>query len=300
MTLLLDPALLTRLATLSFHTRRPRRGQVQGERRSTKRGTSVEFADYREYTRGDDLRRVDWNIYARLERPFVKLFEEEEDLAVHVLLDGSGSMGWRGGEETEGQGDKWDYARRLAAALGYVALVGGDRLRVTLLRGGEVAATFGPVRGQGNALRLFRWLEGLEAEGTTDLNAALRAYAFAGGRAGLAVLISDLFSPTGYVEGLTALAARGHEVALLHLLTPDEVDPPLGGDLRLVDVETGETQEVTVDGGMRSLYRRRLAAWQEEIRAACRTRDGLYVPLTTATPLDRLLLHRLRRVHLLR
>jgi uncharacterized protein (DUF58 family) len=260
----------------------------------------VEFADYREYARGDDLRRVDWNIYARLERPFVKLFEEEEDLAVHVLVDGSGSMGWRGEGEREGQRDKWDYARRLAAALGYVALVGGDRLQVALLRSGEVAARFGPVRGQGNALRLFEWLEGLEAEGTTDLNAALRAYGFAGGRAGLAVLISDLFSPTGYVEGLTALAARGHEVALLHLLTPDEVDPPLGGDLRLVDVETGEVQEVTVDGGMRNLYRRRLAAWQEEIRAACRARDGLYVPLTTAVPLDRALLHDLRRARLLR
>jgi len=297
---LLEGDLLTRLATLSFHVRRPRRGQVQGERRSTKRGTSVEFADYREYARGDDLRRVDWNIYARLERPFVKLFEEEEDLAVHVLVDGSGSMGWRGEGEREGQRDKWDYARRLAAALGYVALVGGDRLQVALLRSGEVAARFGPVRGQGNALRLFEWLEGLEAEGTTDLNAALRAYGFAGGRAGLAVLISDLFSPTGYVEGLTALAARGHEVALLHLLTPDEVDPPLGGDLRLVDVETGEVQEVTVDGGMRNLYRRRLAAWQEEIRAACRARDGLYVPLTTAVPLDRALLHDLRRARLLR
>lgn len=298
--LLLDSTLLARLSTLSFHVRRPRRGQVQGERRSTKRGTSsVEFADYREYARGDDLRWVDWNVYARLERPFVKLFEEQEDLAVHLLVDGSGSMAWEGDQEVEGQ-NKWDYARKLAAALGYVALVGGDRLRVVLLRGREVAGVWGPVRGQGNALRLFAWLAELEAGGTTDLSAALRAYALAGGRAGLVLLVSDLFSPSGIADGLSALAAHGHEVALLHLLTPDEVDPPLTGDLRLVDVETGETQEVTVDGGVRDLYRRRLAAWQDEIRTICHIREGLYIPLITATPLDRVLLHNLRRARLLR
>jgi len=297
MTPLLNPTLLTRLATLSFHVHRPRRGQVQGERRSTKRGTSVEFADYREYTRGDDLRRVDWNIYARLERPFVKLFEEEEDLAVHVLVDGSGSMGWEGERR---QGDKWGYARRLAAALGYVALAGGDRLQLALLRGSEVARTFGPVRGRGHALRLFGWLEGLEAGGTTDLNTALRTYAFAGGRAGLVVLVSDLFSPTGYADGLTALAARGHEIALLHLLTPDEVDPPLAGDLRLVDVETGEFQEVTVDGGMRDLYQRRLRAWREEIRAACHARDVHYVPLVSDVPFERVMFTDLRRTGVVR
>ncbi len=297
----LESGLLARLAPLTFHTRHPRRGQVQGERRSTKRGTSVEFADYREYARGDDLRRVDWNIYARLERPFVKLFEEEEDLAVHVLLDGSGSMGWAGEERTgiDRQMDKWAYARALAAALGYVALIGGDRLQVATLRGGDVVAAFGPVRGQSQALRLFGWLEGLGTGGTTDLNRALRTYALMKGRPGLVALISDLFSPTGIADGLTALAARGHEVALIHLLAPDEEDPPLAGDLRLVDVETGAAEEVTVDGGMRLLYRQRLAAWREEVRAACRARDALYIPLSTATPLDRALFYDLRRARLL-
>jgi uncharacterized protein (DUF58 family) len=306
--MLLDAAFLVKLERLSLTARHVRTGQIAGERRSTKRGTSVEFADYRDYTQGDDLRRVDWNIYARLERPFVKLFEEEEDLAVYLLLDSSGSMDWgeHGQEETRGQGDggrnKWLYARRLAAALGYVALMGGDRLTVANLKSQipNPNLQFGSVRGRGHALRLFEWLEGLEAEGTTDLNAGLRAYAISGGRPGLVVLISDLFSPSGHVEGLTALAARGHEVAVIHVLAPDEVEPPLGGDLRLLDVETGDPQEVTIDRGMRALYRRRLTAWREEIRAACRTRDMHYMPIETDTPFDRVVLYDLRRAGLLR
>lgn len=309
---LLDLTLLSKLDRLSLVVRRVRAGQMVGERRSTRRGTSsVEFADYRNYTRGDDLRRVDWNIYARLDRPFVKLFEEEEDLAVHLLLDGSGSMEWGGEAEERGSGgergtrrqgdgeNKWVYARRLAAALGYVALVSGDRLTVAAISNLQ-SAVYGSARGRGHALRLFEWLEGLEAGGTTDLNAALRAYALAGGRAGLAVLISDLFSPAGYAEGLTALAARGHEVVVLHVLSPDEVDPPLGGDLRLLDVETGEPQEVTVDAAMRALYRRRLMAWRDEIAAACRARDAHYIPVITDVPFEQVMLHDLRRAGVVR
>jgi uncharacterized protein (DUF58 family) len=314
---------LRKLDQLSLVARHVRAGQAAGERRSTKRGSSVEFADYRDYVQGDDLRRVDWNIYARLERPFVKLFEEEEDLAVHILLDGSGSMDW-GSESANqriGETNKWLYARRLAASLGYVALTSGDRLTVTNLQSPISNLHFGPVRGRGHALRLFQWLENLGAEGVTDLNAALRAYALSGGRPGLVVLISDLFSPTyskgseaaptryskgseaapaGYIEGVTALASRGHEVALIHTLSPDEVEPPLGGDLRLLDVETGDPQEVTIDGGTRALYRRRLAAWRDEIRAACRTRTAHYLPVETDTPFDRVVLYDLRRCGVVR
>jgi len=310
--MLLVPSLLPRLERLSLVARHVRAGQTAGERRSTKRGTSVEFADYRDYTRGDDLRRVDWNIYARLERPFVKLFEEEEDLAVHILLDGSGSMDW-GSESANrrisesanqriSESNKWLYARRLAAALGYVALTSGDRLTVANLGSSFVIhySLFGPVRGRGHTLRLFEWLGGLEAQGTTDLNASLRGYGISGGRPGLAVLISDLFSPAGYLEGLTSLAARGHEIAVIHLLAPDEVEPPLAGDLRLLDVETGESQEVTIDGGMRALYRRRLAAWRDEIQVTCRARDVHYLPVETGTPFERVVLYDLRWMRLVK
>jgi uncharacterized protein (DUF58 family) len=217
----------------------------------------------------------------------------------------------RQGEERQEGGDwnKWVYARRVAAALGYIALVSGDRLTVVNLqrprsevRGpmSSVAQQFGPVRGRGHTLRLFEWLAGLRAVGTTDLNASSWAYGIAGRRAGLAVLISDLLSPAGYTEGLVQLAARGHEVAVIHVLSPDEVEPPLGGDLRLLDVETGDSQEVTIDGGMRTFYRRRLTAWRDEIRATCRARDVHYVPVETDTPFDRVVLYDLQRVGLVR
>ncbi|HDD24003.1 MAG TPA: DUF58 domain-containing protein [Chloroflexi bacterium] len=300
--MLLNTDLLPRLESLSLVVRRVRAGQTVGERRSTRRGSSVEFADYRDYTQGDDLRRVDWNIYARLERPYVKLFEEEEDLAVHLLLDGSASMDWGGSSEQEdgAEQNKWRYARQLAAAIGYVALLSGDRLTISTLRSSSIQARFGPVRGQGHTLRMFEWLEMQAAHGATDLNAALRTYAITGGRAGLVMVLSDLFSPSGYADGLTALAAHGHEVVVMHLLSPDEISPPLGGDLRLLDVETGDSQEVTIDGGMRTLYHRRVEAWREEIRRLCRSRDMHYLPLVTDCPFDRVVLYDLRRAGVVR
>jgi uncharacterized protein (DUF58 family) len=288
-----DESTLRKLEQLSLVAQRVRAGAIKGERRSTKRGTAIEFADYRTYARGDDLRRVDWNVYARLERPFVKLLEEEEDLAVHLLLDGSGSMDWG-----EGEGHKLRYGARLAAALGQIALSTGDRLTVATLVGDRAAAPsaarFGPVRGRGHTFRLLDWLAARAAGGTTDLNASLRAYAESGVRPGLALLISDLWSAAGYRDGVTALQARGHEVAILQLLSPDELDPPLGGDLRLVDVETGDAQEVTVDRAMRDLYRRRLDEWQRETAGWCRAREVHYVPVSTAVPWEQLVLRTLR------
>ena len=287
---LFDEKTLRKLDRLALVASQVRAGQIKGERRSTKRGTSIEFADYRDYTRGDDLRRVDWNVYARLERPFIKLLEEEEDLAVHLLLDASRSMDY-GAEEQH----KFRYARRLAAALGYVALAAGDRLTLTVLRGDVVAAQFGPARGRGHTLRLLQFLDGLPAEGMTALDAALRTYALGAKRPGLAFVISDLFSPAGYRDGLGQLQGRGYEVSVFHLLAPDEMDPPLAGDLRLIDAETGDPQDVTLDGGLRDLYRKRVAAWRDEIEHYCLKRRVNYIPVTTDLAWDELVLYHLRR-----
>ena len=233
-----------------------RSGAIKGERRSSHRGSSVEFADYRNYTAGDDLRRLDWNIYARLEKPFIKLLEEEEDLAVYVLIDGSRSMDWGEGEE-----HKFNYALKLAAGIGAIALGSGDLLSVGFLQGGHVVSEFGPSRGQYALPRLFRFLESLEAKADTDLNASLSEYSIPPRRAGLVILISDLFAADGYESGLRQLLSRGHEAALIHVLSPDEVDPPLAGDLQLVDIETDFEQDVSIDGGLRNLYRARVHEW---------------------------------------
>ncbi len=269
---------------------------VKGERRSTKRGTSVEFADYRSYTRGDDLRRLDWNIYARLDRPFIKLLEEEEDLAVHLLLDSSASMDWpRDGEKAH----KFGFARGVIAALGYIGLIEGDTVSVTSLSGREWKR-WGPHRGRAQALGMFDFLGTIEPSGDTALNPVLKAYAMQGGRAGLCVLVSDMFSPDGYLEGLDALLSRGHELVLIHILSPDEIDPPMRGDLRLIDSETEAEQDVTLDEGVRMRYRRRLEAWLAEIAETCRGRDVRYIRAVSDSSWERLVLYHLRRVGILR
>ena len=176
---LFDDATLRKLEQLTLVAHRVRAGVMKGERRSVKHGTSVEFADYRDYTRGDDLRQLDWNVYARLERPFIKLLEEEEDLTVHVLLDTSESMNWpQNGVGLLETADthKFRYARRLGAALAHIGLSTGDRVTVGLLSDDRFAGRWGPSRSRGQTLALLNWVEALDTTGTTDLNAALRDY----------------------------------------------------------------------------------------------------------------------------
>lgn len=287
-----DLALLSRLR---FVTRKRKRGGRWGERRSTRRGTGLEFADYRDYAPGDDPRRVDWNLYARLDRPYVRLYEEEEDLSVIVLIDGSASMGWE-----DEAGSRWETACQVSAALGAIALLGGDTLRGMLLQGGGVAATWGPARARGHLPRWQHWIGGLTSTGETALGASLREVAGRSLRPGLVLLLTDGYDPEGLVAGLTALASRGHEIALLHLLTPGELHPALHGALRLIDAESGAKREVTVDSSALAAYHRRLEGWQGELRAAVGRHGGRYALLPTDLPARRLLLEALRRAAIVR
>jgi len=298
---LFDEATLRKLEQLTLIAHRVRAGVMKGERRSTKHGTSIEFADYRDYSRGDDLRRLDWNVYARLDRPFIKLLEEEEDLTVHVLLDASASMDWPpNGAPGPLDTHKFRYALRLGGALAPIGLSTGDRVAVSLLRDDRLAERWGPYRTRGRTLSLLDWLARLQPGGTTELNAALRDYALRGGRPGLALLITDMFSPGGYADGLTALQGRGYEVAIIHVLSPDEVEPDLAGDLRLVDSETGAGQDVTIDAPMRELYARRLRQWRDDIAAYTLSRDVHYVSVETGTPWESVILYALRRAGVVR
>ncbi len=283
---------LRKLEQLTLVADHIRIGQMKGDRRSTKRGTSIEFADYRNYTKGDDLRRLDWNVYARLERPFIKLLEEEEDLSVHLLLDGSASMDWPN-DDDENEHNKFQYGARLAGALGHIALNTGDLVSTTLMQS-EGDRSWGPFRGQQNSLRLFQFLESGVAAGMTDINLSLKNYALYGRRPGLIFVLTDLLTPHGYQEGLHALQARGYEVALIHLLSPDEIEPPVTGDLKLVDIETGADAELTLDPATLDLYRQRLHAWQSEIAASCAKRRIHYIPVTTDTLWDKIIQRTLR------
>jgi uncharacterized protein (DUF58 family) len=290
---LFDEKTRRKMEQLTLVATRVRAGAMKGERRSIKRGTSIEFADYRNYARGDDLRRLDWNIYARLDRPFIKLLEDEEDLAVHLLIDTSASMEWP--QEGERDQNKFRYAQRLIAGLAYISLATNDRLMVSAINNAR-HDPFGPARGRGYGLAMLNYVASLKAVGITDINQSLRNYANRGGRPGLCFVVSDFFSPSGYVDGVNALLGKGYEVGLIHVVSPDELDPPLGGDLRLVDVETGQAQEVTIDGGLRELYIQRFDSWREAIRTDCLRRGVHYVTVETSTPWEKVILYNLRRL----
>lgn len=285
-----DESTLRKLEQLMLVADRVRAGVMKGDRRSRKRGSSIEFADYRDYARGDDLRRLDWNIFARLERPFIKLLEEEEDLAVHILLDGSRSMHWPAGEHEH---NKFDYGRRLAAALTVIGLATGDQVSLSLLKANS-DSVWGPYRGQRSAVRALERLATSTADGVTDLNLALRKYSMRAMRPGLLVLVSDLFSPGGFKTGINLLQSRGFEVALIQLLSPDEVRPALIGDVRLVDVETGSEAEVSLDNLTIERYGKRLQLWQQDIAGFCAKRSIHYIPVTTDLPWHMLVMQTMR------
>lgn len=282
-----DEAFLRQLERLLLLMKAPVRGGLKGGRRSVKRGQSVEFADYRDYTLGDDLRQLDWNVFARLERLFVKLFVEEEDVTITFLVDASASM-------AAGRPGKLLFAKRAAAALGYIGLASEDRVTVSVLSG-RVARRHSSLRGSGRVFRLLSLLSGIApAEGQTDLLAAARhAGAQLTGR-GVVVLISDLLDPNAE-RVVRELAATGSELIVLHVLSPDELDPALEGDLRLVDAETRDGVDVTIDLARIDEYKARLAAWQEALAEIAAKRRASYVPLSTDIPLTDLVFAELRR-----
>lgn len=289
--LVFDESFLRKLEQLTLIADRVRVGAIKGERRSHNKGSSIEFADHRNYTRGDDLRRLDWNIFARLERPFVKLFEEEEDLTVQLLIDASSSMDWPEGED---ELNKFQYALRLAGALGYIGLASGDQLTVALIDD-DNNRVWGPHRGRGNVMRMLQFLERSNANGLTELNSSLKRWSVRAHRPGLLFLLSDLFSPSGFEDGLKALQSRGYEVGLIHLLSPDEIAPTVGDDVKLIDVETNAETEISLDAATLGLYRSRLERWRSEIASTCAGRGIHYIPVSTDLRWDKLVLQTLRR-----
>ncbi|OGK85587.1 MAG: hypothetical protein A2X52_21990 [Candidatus Rokubacteria bacterium GWC2_70_16] len=283
---MLSTDFLAQLERLALLSRRSFRGRVKGERRSPRKGHSVEFSDYRPYGPGDDLRYVDWNIYGRLDRLYVKLFVDEEDLCLHLLLDASASMG-------VGEPSKLAYAARLAAALGFVGLVNHERVGVGALRG-RLAEGWAPARGRTQAVPLMDFLGRLRSGGGTSLNESLATYALRAREAGLAVLVSDLLDPGGYERGLKALLERRFDVHVIHLLAAEEMSPTFGGDLRLLDLETGEERDLTLDGDALRGYRQRLHDFLERAEGFCRANEISYHRVVTATPVEEFMLRQLK------
>jgi uncharacterized protein (DUF58 family) len=306
--------LLPRLDRLDVLSRKIFAGKLPGERRSKKRGASVEFDDFRNYIAGDDLRHIDWNVYARLDRFFIKLFREEEDLALHLVIDASASM-------DAGSPSKLVFAQRVAVALAYIGLVNQDRVIVSIIGspGRKAVQQLTPVRGRRGLKRVAEFVLGdvWAAEGTVargaagggGFNSALKTLAMSRKGKGVMVLLSDFLVREDYREGMNYLAgAGGYDVHCLQVLSPGEMEPEnegggagggVIGDLRLTDAETGAAAEVTVSGALLKRYKQRLASHIEGVRKACAARDMSHVALRSDTDVGGLLLGYLRKRGLL-
>jgi uncharacterized protein (DUF58 family) len=241
------------------------------------RGTSIEFADYREYVPGDDPRSIDWNIYGRSDRLVVKLREDQESLAVYVVVDVSRSMDW-------GIENKLGHARRLAAAIGYVGLCASDTVTGVAVAD-RVVSVSAPLRGRAAYPRLFGFFGTLSPAFKTDLATALRGLASGHRPRGLVVVISDLLSPSAH-DGLHALVERGYEVVVAHVIDPSELDPDFDGDFDLYDRETGEVLRVAADATLGARYRERVATWIAEQEALCARRQIRYVSVNTTISVE--------------
>lgn len=279
-------AFLMQLERLAFISKRTRLGRVKGERKSPRRGSSVEFADYRPYEVGDDLRYVDWNAFGRLDRLYLKLFMDEEDLCVHLILDASASMGF-------GRPTKLEYGVRLAAALAFIGFVNLERVGVAVFRD-RVSEGWLPTRGRNQFLPLEEFLGDLVVGGSTALNESLRQYALRAKDPGVAIVISDFLDPAGYEDGLRAMMEGRFDIHVIHLLSPDELDPRFGGDLELVDAESGEIRAVSVDSETLRAYERQLSAFLAGVEGFCRSKELNYIRVSTDLALEDLLLRRLK------
>ena len=289
---LFDQYFQKRLETLAIVSKRVFNGKQRSERRSKKKGSGVEFADHRNYSPGDDIRFVDFRAYERFGRLLVRLFEEEEDLSVYFIVDSSLSMGFGGGE-------KFDQARRLCAALAYVALANLDR--VTIVTAGDQLEEHMPTtRGKGQVFKVLRFLEALKPSDNTNLGAALRTFVARYRRRGLAVLISDLYDPNGFEHGINMLRYNKFEPYVLHIVNPQELSPEVRGDVRLVDCETREQREVTLTDTLLEKIQQQGKAYQNQISHFCHAHQVPYFPASTDDEFDELVLQVFRRGGFLR
>jgi uncharacterized protein (DUF58 family) len=269
-------------------------GQMKAERRSRQKGVSVEFMDHRPYAAGDDFRFIDWGVFFRTEQLFLKLFEEEEDLQIYLLLDCSGSMDY-------GMPYKWHYARRIAAAIGYLGLAQLDRVNVFPFAGtiAQSAADTLRIRGKGKVFRMLDFLESRTAKGVTDLHASLNTFAASRHKRGLAIVISDLYDTKGVMAALNALRFQKFEPYVVHIVSPQEADPALLGDLRLLDSETDRFRDVTLTEALLRKYRDAFGGYCESVERFCRSKEIGYVRCRTDVPFQDTVVHMLRRGKLL-
>jgi len=289
---LMDAELMKKIERLSIASRKLFSGRMKGKRRSTKRGSSVEFADYRDYQVGDDFRFIDWNIYARLDKLFLKTFVEEENIYIHILLDVSASMIF-------GTPSKLEYGKRIAAVLGYIGLVDLDMVAMTTFAE-NLTGQLRPVRGKDQIFTLLSFLEEAQPSRETQMDVCFKRYALTVTHPGVAIVISDfLVPPIRHEEGLKALIYRNFDVNVIQVISEEELHPTLSGELKLQDAETGDTKEITITDRMLERYQRRLETFCQSLNQFCTRNNITYLRISTSLPFEDLILRALRRERVL-
>ena len=280
---LFDDRFLKTLEHLHMVSRKVFAGNIRAERRTRKVGSGIEFADHRTYARGDDFRYIDWNLYGRLERLLLRLFEEEEDLHIYILVDVSDSM-------AIGQpAPKLHYAMQVAAALTYVGLANLDRVAIIPF-GDRLIDRLPPSRGKNRIFRVFQFLRDCPIGGKTELAACMKDFVAQNKRRGLAVVISDFYDPAGFEQGINTLRYNKFEPFVLQVYDQREAEPHLHGDLSLVDCETGDTREVTISRSLLQQYTAAHEAYCQELEAYCTKYALPFFRTHTAIPFDQLVL----------
>jgi uncharacterized protein (DUF58 family) len=289
---LLSPQVLAQLERLELVSRKIFRGRMKGERRSKRKGQSVEFADFRSYVPGDDLRFIDWNTYARLDKLFLKMFMEEEDLHFYALIDASRSMEF--GEPT-----KLHFAKQLAAALGFVGLVRADRVKIETI-GQPAGLRSTALRGRASLWRMLDHLDHIETEGNTSLTQGVKNFCLRNSGKGIVVLISDLMDKRGYEDALRYLVAQQMDAYVVQVLSQEELEPDVAGDLRLIDCEDQDVAEVTISAPLLKRYKQTLNAFVGGVKDFCNRRGMVYILANNQLPLEQLVVHYLRERGLVR
>jgi uncharacterized protein (DUF58 family) len=281
-----------KLESLALVSRRVFAGRLRAERRTKKSGSGVEFADHRDYQPGDDFRSLDWSVYQRFERLLVRLYEEEEDLAIYFVLDASTSMAF-------GDGRKAAYARKVVAALAYVGLANLDRVSIVTTTD-QLLSRLPETRGKARVFKAFRFLRDVEFNGTTDLGDAMKTFVALNKRRGLAVLVSDLYDPHGFEKGLNVLRYNKFDPFVVHVIDEREARPKMHGDLLVYDCETGAEREVTVTAKVLARFGQAHAQYLAEVERFCAAHQVPYVAASVDVPFDELILRVFRRGGFLR
>ncbi len=291
--LLFDSAFLAKLEQLYLISKKLFRGDHRAERKSKQLGSSLEFADFRNYTAGDDLRSIDWNIYGRLDRLFVKLFEQEQDLHLYFLIDASASMKWQPAAASQ-LPSKLDAARRICASLAYIGLANLDRVNIHWF-GSALHGDLGLSRGKSQFHKVLEFLRRApDLPGETSLLTSIRSFVHRTKRRGLVFLLSDLFDPAGYEEALALLRHSQFEVHVLQVLAAAELRPDTSGDLRLIESETGAAFEVTATDALLRRYHEEIDSFLHGIAAFCLRRGINYAQASSEVPFEELVLRALR------